>query len=234
MDNLKHKSTNHHKNHTLCIILYICVEKCRQNYGEIMSETTVKVDRRVTRTKRAIKYAFAQLLGEKDINDITVSDIAEYADINRKTFYNYYAGVYAVVDEIENDIIERIDAALSESNMKAEINDPYIVFEKLTEVINTDMDFFGTLLSMNGNVSLVSKIIGLVKDKARAVLERTTEIDGKRLDTVLDFAISGMISVYQHWFNSDREESIEDISSVIGTVLLRGISGLEEENGTST
>ena len=69
-------------------------------------------DRRVIRTKRAIKNSFARLLTEKDINDITISDIAAVADINRKTFYNYYSGVHEVIDEIENDIISHVDEAL--------------------------------------------------------------------------------------------------------------------------
>ena len=48
------------------------------------------VDRRVLKTKRAIRNAFAKLMVEKDINDITIMELAETADINRKTFYNYF------------------------------------------------------------------------------------------------------------------------------------------------
>ena len=186
-----------------------------------------KTDRRVVRTKRAIKNAFALLLTEKDINDITISDIAEYADINRKTFYNYYAGVYAVVDEIENDIIENFDAILEEVDIETNIKNPYFVFEKLTAVINTDLDFFGILLSMNGNVSLLTKIVDLIKQKAKDAMRNRTNIEERRLDIVLDFAISGMFSVYQQWFNSDRQQSIEEISEIVSTMCFKGLNGLE-------
>ena len=87
-----------------------------------MEEKKKTPDRRVVKTKRAIKGAFARLLTEKNINDITVSDIAALADINRKTFYNYYAGVYEVVDEIENDIVSRFDEMLTEIDFKNNIN----------------------------------------------------------------------------------------------------------------
>lgn len=187
-----------------------------------------KTDRRVVKTKKAIKNAFAQLLTEKDLNDITISDIAEYADINRKTFYNYYAGVFAVVDEIENDIVDRINAAISDSDIGSNIRNPYVVFEKLSAVINTDIDFFGVLLSMNGNVSLVTKIAGLIKEKAREALRQTVSISEQQLDVALDFAISGMISAYQKWFNSDRRQSIEEISELIGVMFFRGFNGLVE------
>ena len=64
-------------------------------------------DRRVMRSKKAIVTAFLELLSEKDYNDITVTDIALRADVNRKTFYNYYAGIHEVADEIEDDLLQR-------------------------------------------------------------------------------------------------------------------------------
>ena len=61
-----------------------------------------KMDRRVLKTKRAIYNAFVELLSEKEINHITITDISKKADINRKTFYNYYSNTYEVMEEIEN------------------------------------------------------------------------------------------------------------------------------------
>ena len=68
-----------------------------------MENSNAKTDRRVLKTKRAIHKAMTQLVAEKDINDISVKEIADLADINRKTFYNYYTGVYQLVDEIDSD-----------------------------------------------------------------------------------------------------------------------------------
>ena len=64
-----------------------------------------KPDRRVLKTKRAIRNALAQLLVEKELDEITVKDVADTADINRKTFYNYYTGIHQVIDEIESGIV---------------------------------------------------------------------------------------------------------------------------------
>ncbi|RIL83445.1 TetR/AcrR family transcriptional regulator, partial [Staphylococcus cohnii] len=47
-------------------------------------------DRRVRKTQNAIKHAFIQLLNEKDLDKITISDITHKADINRGTFYLHY------------------------------------------------------------------------------------------------------------------------------------------------
>ena len=190
-----------------------------------MPETNKKPDRRVVKTKRAIKNAFARLLTEKDINDITISDVAALADINRKTFYNYYAGIHEVVGEIEDDLVLRLDAVLTDVTVAENMNRPYMLFEKLTTVINTDMDFFGFLLSMNANVSLTTKLADLLKAKFKSLLQESLSIDEEKLDLMLEFTVTGVVAVYRRWFNSDRREPIDDISAEINALLFRGLNG---------
>ena len=126
-----------------------------------------KEDRRVARTKRAIYSAFAQLLSERDIDDITISDIVNIADINRKTFYNYYSGIYDLLNEIEDNIVRAFEAALEETDFREALGNPGIVFEKLTAVINGNLDFYGHLISMKDNASLITKVVDLLKAKTR-------------------------------------------------------------------
>lgn len=182
-------------------------------------------DRRVLRTKRAIKAAFARLLNEKDVNDITISDIADLADINRKTFYNYYAGVYEVIDEIENEIAASFETVLTDTDFKEHLRNPYMLFEKLTAIINTDMDFFGYMLSMNANVSLSTKIVALLKARIKSIISGYLDEDEHRIDLMLEFTVSGMMAVYKQWFNSDRRDSIEEINEEISVLSFRGING---------
>lgn len=67
-----------------------------------------KTDRRVVKTKHAIFKAFVELLNEKDINQITITDVAKRANINRKTFYNYYSDINDVMEEIENLVVANV------------------------------------------------------------------------------------------------------------------------------
>ena len=189
-----------------------------------MQETT-HIDRRVVKTKRAIKEAFAKLLTQKDINDITISDIAAEANINHKTFYNYYGGIYEVVGEIEDDIVRLIDKEVTGIGFQNSLQSPYLVFEKLTKVINTDTDFFGYLLGMNANVSLESKIADLLKSKFKMFVLQDVEISELRLNLMAEFIISGMVAVYRRWFNSDRSEPIETISKEMQLLAFEGLNG---------
>ncbi len=48
------------------------------------------MDRRKRKTREAIFAAFAELLSEKHVNQITVGDIIERADVGRATFYAHF------------------------------------------------------------------------------------------------------------------------------------------------
>ena len=52
-------------------------------------------------TKRAIAYAFKDLLKEKAFNKITVNDIAKECDINRQTFYYHFQDIRDLVEWIK-------------------------------------------------------------------------------------------------------------------------------------
>ena len=51
-------------------------------------------------TKIAIAYAFRDLLSEKPVNKITISDITEKCDINRQTFYYHFHDIIDLTEWI--------------------------------------------------------------------------------------------------------------------------------------
>ena len=162
---------------------------------------------------------------EKDIDEITVSELAREADINRKTFYNYYSGVYQVIEEIEHDIITSYERLLGNIEFERDMNTPYILFERFSMLINMDPEFFGYMLTMNGNLSLITRIMTLLKDKTREAMAAQLGLDIDRADVMIDYALSGMLSVYQHWFASDRRMPLEEVSKLISIMTFNGING---------
>lgn len=185
-----------------------------------------KVDRRIAKTKKAIYRAFAQLLSEKNINDITIKDIADRADINRKTFYNYYDGIYELTCEIENKIIDSFEKVIREHNVNELLHNPNKMFDELVKIINSDFDFYQHLISVESNSNLVSKLFISLKSRAKEVISEYSVLDEATLDIVLDFVVSGMFTVFQRWFNSSKEHSLDDMAKIVATLSYNGINGL--------
>ncbi len=188
-----------------------------------------KTDRRLIKTKKAIRNAFARLLSEKNINNITVKDIAETADINRKTFYNYYTGVFEIVYEIENEITVAFDEALVGIDFRTALKDPGIVFGRLNELINRDSEFYGYLLAKNSESTLTEKFCNILKNKLRNTVHSQIELDETQLSVSIDFIIAGMISVYREWYNSGYHLPLEEVSRLISVLALSGFNGVLAE-----
>lgn len=189
----------------------------------------IRVDRRILKTKKAIRNAFAELLSEKELNSITVTDITNKADINRKTFYNYYKGIYQIIDEIENELISIFDEAINDIDVRVAMQNPQPIFEKLTAIINSDIEFYGYLMKGCGNISLITKISELLKGKVRIAFNEQISIPESKLNLIVNFSINGMISAYQEWFNSDKNYPLDKFSNDVGTIIFKGINGLVEK-----
>ena len=69
-----------------------------------------KNNQRRRETIAAIDAAFVSLLKEKELKDISVSELCEKAEINRSTFYENYEDVFALAsaysEKIENQIAD--------------------------------------------------------------------------------------------------------------------------------
>lgn len=75
----------------------------------------MKVYRNAARTKQWIRRAFTELMAEKkDINKITVTELAQRADISKTTFYYHYEDICAVAEEFENELIDQLTDVLSQ------------------------------------------------------------------------------------------------------------------------
>ena len=189
-----------------------------------------KNDRRVIKTKKAIRNAFIKLLVQKDYNEITIKNIADEADVDRKTVYNYYSGIYEIREELENDLIKLLDEATQKINFKQHISNPLEIFEILTDIINSNIELYSNLFKLEAKSYIVRKIMKSLIIRVKQELQTLPyeKLDEKKLDLVAQFITSGMVAAYQYWFNSNRLQPLEELSKEVGELVLYGIKSLEK------
>lgn len=66
----------------------------------------MKEDLRVVKTKKNIKTEMMELLQKKPVENITVTELASNAFINKGTFYHHYSDIYDLYHELVYDFIE--------------------------------------------------------------------------------------------------------------------------------
>ncbi|RIP07912.1 TetR/AcrR family transcriptional regulator, partial [Staphylococcus gallinarum] len=123
-------------------------------------------DRRVRKTKQAIKNAFIQLLNKKDLEKITIQDITELADINRGTFYLHYEDKYILFSDIEDEYISDLaDDMLFYKDMTKGLNIEAFakvfsekVLKNIMVYINKNIEFYQIIFKLERKSHIEEKI----------------------------------------------------------------------------
>lgn len=66
------------------------------------------MDLREKKTKRSIRNSFLQLRSHKPLERITVTELADLAEISKATFYLHYKDIYNLSDQLQNEVIHDI------------------------------------------------------------------------------------------------------------------------------
>lgn len=191
-----------------------------------MSEAKNMTDRRVQRTRRSIRKAFEELISKKNINDISVTEIAELADINRNTFYMHYAGLYELIDEVDNELLAEFSKSFETLDLKKKYDDPKQVFNNIIELIEGNTKFYRDFFSQDKDLRFLKKISLILKTKFRNKLVTDGRIENKKIDILLDYSVAGMYMCYQNWFTSNKEMPIDELIRILMTICLYGAEGL--------
>ena len=80
------------------------------------------------------------------------------------------------------------------------------------QIINKDIDLYGRLLTVTGNSNLVQKIIQMIRRQICSTFAQEVPLDQQTLDMTVYFLLSGLLAVFTEWYNSGRQQSMEELS----------------------
>ena len=176
--------------------------------------------RSAIRSRKMIKEAFLELLKEKDINKITVTDIVSKADLNRSTFYAHYPDVRAITEEMENEVINKMLEILEKFEFKNFFTNPTPLLLEVSRFLESNQETYKILLKVNEAETFLKK---LKKVFANYMLS-DTDIpeylkDTKMVTLRISYFAGGIINMYQDWFSGNLNCSLNDIALEISKLL---------------
>lgn len=173
-------------------------------------------NRSVRKTKKAIRETFISLLEDKPIQAITVKEITDACDISRGTFYFHYQDVYALLEELESDIMAEINDALT-----VEVLDAYQTVFSIFSTLEKNMNFCLVLISKNCDISFLNKVKLLVKSRFEMLYKNCKFcISDKDKDILIAFIVNGFIGIAEAWLSDKSRESISMISKTTSDMIL--------------
>ncbi|WP_051506901.1 TetR/AcrR family transcriptional regulator [Saccharibacillus sacchari] len=162
-------------------------------------ESLSHVDRRIRRSKKALKETLIALMREREFKDISITELVRGADLNRGTFYKHYRDKEELLAEAVDDAMTDLIASFREPYAHTD----YFDIRKLTasgitifEHVHRHASFYALIVESQALPGFPDRICGVIKELSLHDLEAADinpRIDRGLYAGYQAYAIWGMI-----------------------------------------
>lgn len=146
------------------------------------------MDPRIARTRRSLQEALFDLVRERSLDDITVGDIAERAEVNRSSFYQHYADKETLLADALDAMADEAEAALPATI--SPLGDAPAALVTYLEHIADHVELYRRVLGEHGSAVATARLRQRVERLVRDEIARSgTRAFG---DLPLDVAAAGI------------------------------------------
>jgi len=170
------------------------------------------MDIRITKTKRRIMDEFIALRAVKPLEKITVKELCENAEINKSTFYTYYADIYDLSDNVETHIINMILAAVRRPEDM--IKNSKELSKELFAACGSQAELINTVFSGSQSEQLISKLYEGLREMFFTSCPQYQ--DDLFMDIFLSYLIFGGYYAIRQYHGRNNDIAAEIISEITG------------------
>jgi AcrR family transcriptional regulator len=185
-------------------------------------------DRRVGKTRRALKEALTDLVLERGYEAATVQDIIDRADVGRSTFYAHFLDKDDLMMAIFHDLkVAPPDTASWKPD------DPAFGWTlELFRHFGEGKRLFKAVTSSQSGALAQRETHQWLEELARAELSRLRvprKLDSRRLETIVRFLVGTFIGFMDWWMHPENEElSPEQVDRAFRSLVLPGVANVLE------
>ena len=155
-------------------------------------------------TREKIEKAFIEILQNKEINEITVSEIIKATGFNRSTFYANYLDIYDLADKIRENLEKAVEGLFEREKAHTYDNNNWI---RLFNHIKENQLFYKTYFKLGYDNSQKIDFYNLQKTN--------TFFDNKYIEYHVEFFKSGFNAMVKKWLNAGCKESPEEMANIL-------------------
>lgn len=149
------------------------------------------MDKRIRKTQKALKQTMLHLLQEKQIENITVTDICVDSEIVRRTFYAHYTDKYDLIEHIMNDYIsDFIEICHFKENVDFTLGNI-----KWFQYLYENRKVFNTLFRSSISSLFNRKIENIINEQIELKLREELINNNLSKETLLKFLTSAVLGV---------------------------------------
>lgn len=166
-----------------------------------MQQTT---DRRVRRTRKLLQDALLGLLLHKPIEDISVKELAEAADVARATVYVHFRDAVDVLQQLEQALYEELSSILGSPAQRADL------LQEIFAFVLKNRTTFEALLGDTGDHAFIEQLRALCVERAAASQMVNGVQESARVYQAV-FLVGGYESLLRRWLYTGCKETPEEM-----------------------
>ncbi len=181
-------------------------------------------DRRVQRSKRALKNALIQLMIEKGYEETTVADITERADVGRSTFYAHFADKQDLLQESVRGLRDFLLSAPELSDDKQQLVHPALAFSlPMLRHVSEASELFGALVGKRTGMPVQQELHAMLVDLVCEKLEQAGSPVSAPAPLVAQFIVGAFFAVLNWWMSDPSQATPEQVDQHFRELALWGV-----------
>lgn len=181
-------------------------------------------DPRTTRSLTAYRKALTELLQDKSLEEITVTELSAKAGYHRSTFYRHYNHVAELFDEVQAEMLDQFEAIMSRYPVQGEAHAGILGRDARTTIQILDETF--TMIKENASFASVLLANPMESQLLHSILEtgRTYTVkqwphalpshDVDYYDRYYTFITGGFIATIQRWLTEGMQFSTRELAQL--------------------
>lgn len=171
------------------------------------------MDKRIEKTKKAIKDALLSLILEYDFNKITVKMITEKANIGRKTFYLHYGCIEDVITDYRDSLSIELEKSMNRNFRNSE-KDIHNIFIDLTDVIKRNLSLY-TRIAKNDTYFFMRNVFEQMLESAiNKIYHKLYNTGSTNVSYYSSFYAAGIIRLYFDYLKGNINISLDEVQDI--------------------
>lgn len=189
--------------------------------------TAVKIDRRIAKTRAALREALVQLLGTMPYESLNIALVAEAANVARPTFYQHFDSIDALFSAVVDEVAEDVNAQIPDEALRMPLDNTRVMHHILGAWVHHAHAM--RVLVDNGSRRI---LVERFEAGVHTLLMRTVKVNGLRKMRERDaaytvsFLASAGIGVFSCWSRRDFAESPAEMEALVAALVGPGVEAL--------
>ena len=177
--------------------------------------------RSALRSRKLINEALADILQEKPLDKITVTEVVNRAGINRGTFYAHYADIPDVIQHLIQDTFAKIRRVISQEPGQLQ-RLPELLLGKIMDILSEDQEFYRKVMTSAAAPVMQEQLVEFV---IRYLLEHEADYSfgsHAQYELTIRFCAGGLSNLYREWFAGKLDLTLDQLTAQCAQ-MLRGV-----------